>query len=142
MGEGHLMNIRTVTKEDYQDIYRLWESCNIELGTSDTFEEIEKFINMNPDTCLIGEEDGLIIGCVLGGYDGRRGLVHHLAVRPDLQGRGYGRDLLDELEERFRKLGVVKVSFWVKRDNYKVKGFYNRLGYQEREDLITMSKVL
>ena len=136
------MKIRVFHKNDYDAVCLLWRKCNIELGTSDSREEINKFIDMNPQTCLVGEIDGKIISCVLGGYDGRRGLVHHLAVDPTYQKKGYGKELLIVLENRFKEMGVVKISFWVKTDNLEVIDFYNKQEYKLRDDLITMSKVL
>jgi ribosomal protein S18 acetylase RimI-like enzyme len=75
-----------------------------------------------------------------GGYDARRGLIHHFAVRKEQQGKGYGKALFDQLMNIFKELGVVKVSFWVKKDNTQVIPFYKKQGFILREDLITMSK--
>lgn len=136
------MRVRLFNESDYDYVYSLWRSCNIELGTSDSREEILKFIEKNPETSLVGEVDGLIIGSILGGFDGRRGLIHHLAVDPSYQEKGYGRKLINSLEENFKRMGVVKISFWVKTNNIGVKDFYTKLGYKKRDDIITMSKVL
>jgi ribosomal protein S18 acetylase RimI-like enzyme len=50
--------------------------------------------------------------------------------------------MLKVLEEEFRSMGVVKLSFWVKRNNIGVVEFYNKAGYELRDDIVTMSKVL
>ena len=42
------------------------------------------------------------LGAVLGGFDGRRGLVYHVAVDPQARGQGLGSALMDELERRLR----------------------------------------
>jgi predicted N-acetyltransferase YhbS len=39
-----------------------------------------KSLQRDPDLFLVAEMDGEIIGSVMGEYDGRRGLVYHLAV--------------------------------------------------------------
>jgi len=77
---------------------------------------------------------------ILGGFDGRRGLVHHLAVLPEYQGKGIGKVLMYKLEETFKKMGVVKINFWVENRNLKVTDFYRKLGYELRDDIVTMSK--
>lgn len=136
------MNIRPFDISDYDTVYELWTKCNFELGASDTRDEIHKFIKMNPSTSLVGEIGNKIISSVLGGYDGRRGLIHHLSVDPVYQKTGYGRQMLQALEKRFKEIGIVKISFWVKKSNIKVVKFYNKYGYESREDIITMSKVL
>lgn len=136
------MEIRRMNINDYDSAYELWGRCGFELGKSDRREEIEKFIEKNPDTCLVGILDNKIIGSVLGGYDGRRGLVHHLSVYGEYRKMGYGKALIEALENEFKKAGVVKMSFWVKTDNFSVVDFYKACGYELREDIITMSKSL
>ena len=137
-----MMKIRKMNIEDYDEVYKLWASTGIQLKKSDEREEIEKMINHNPDTCLVGEKDGKIISAVMGGFDGRRGMIHHLAVSPAYQGRGFGKILLEKLELCFKKLGVIKTNLFVAASNDQVVGFYNKLGYVKREELITMSKTL
>jgi hypothetical protein len=68
--------------EDYQPVYELWLSIErgVHVGRSDTPAEIEKKISRDPDLFLIAECEHAIIGSVIGGYDGRRGLIYHLAV--------------------------------------------------------------
>lgn len=136
------MKIRQANAADYDSLIALWNKCKLGLGTSDSREEIIRFIDINPRTSLVGEVNGVIAAGILGGFDGRRGLVHHLAVDPQYQKQGYGRLMLQELEKVFTEMGVVKLSFWVKTDNLNAVGFYKKLGYEVREDIITMSKVL
>lgn len=136
------MNIRDMKIEDYREVYKLWQECGISLGKSDSEDEIQKFISMNPETSLVETIDNKIIGCVLGGYDGRRGLIHHLAIHPDYQGNDYGTILMECLENKFKEKGVVKISFWVQNSNIGVVDFYEKLGYELRKDIVTISKVL
>ena len=127
---------------DYQAVYQLWQDCNLVLGPSDTEDEIVKFINQNPQTSLVLLKNKQLIGSVLGGFDGRRGLVHHLAISENYRKAGYGRLLFEKLEDEFTKMGVVKISFWVHKSNLQVIDFYQKIGCELREDIITMSKTL
>jgi len=135
------MNVRKMKPEDYDDVSVLWNECGFVLGISDSREEIGKFLNYNPHTSLILTLNHNIVGSVLGGYDGRRGLIHHLAVLPVYQEQGYGEKLITSLEAEFAKLGVIKTSFWVLKSNMKVVGFYEKMGYVLRDDLFTLSKL-
>ena len=112
------------------------------MGVSDTHEEILRMYQMNPDLFLVGEVNSQIIAVVMGGFDGRRGIVHHLAVDPNCRNHGYGRLIMEELERRFNQHGVVKINFWVQTNNLDAVGFYEKIGYYLRPDLVTMSKVL
>lgn len=136
------MEIRKFTMDDYEGVYRLWERCSLHLGKSDSESEIEKFIKQNPETSLVGVIDGEIMGCIFGGFDGRRGLIHHLAVDEIYRNLGYGKQLLKEVENVFNAIGVVKISFWVTTDNLGVIDFYEKCGYELRKDIVTMSKGL
>lgn len=136
------MLIREMQIQDYEVVYALWKLAHLHLKRSDERAEIERMLRWNPTTCLVGEAEGTIVAAVMGGFDGRRGMVHHLAVHPDYRGRGLGRRMMEELEQRFEKMGVMKVNLFVVNHNTQVLGFYARLGYQERHELITLSKTL
>ena len=74
---------------------------------------------------------GAIVGSVMGAYDGRRGWVYHLAVAPERQRRGVGKALMDALEARMARIGVIKVNLQVRTDNAAVQAFYVGLGYAD-----------
>lgn len=135
------MQIRECRTEDLPVLLDLWRRTRITVGLSETAPEFTRMLERNPGTCLVGELDGKIAAVVLGGFDGRRGLVHHLAVEPSYQSRGYGQLMMQALEDRFRKMGVVKYSLWIESWNSNVINFYKHIGYDLR-DLITMSKTL
>lgn len=136
------MELRKFTIDDYESVYGLWERCKLHLGKSDSKSEVEKFIKQNPNTCIVGIIEGEIVGCILGGFDGRRGLVHHLSVDERYRNLGYGGQLLKKVESVFNDMGVVKISFWVTTDNLGAVDFYEKCGYELRGDIETMSKTL
>jgi GNAT superfamily N-acetyltransferase len=82
----------------------------IGIGVSDSPEEIEKKLRQAPDLFLLAESGSRIIGTVIGGYDGRRGMLYHLAVDAEFRGRGVGTLLMDEIETRLREKGCRKAS--------------------------------
>jgi ribosomal protein S18 acetylase RimI-like enzyme len=128
--------------EDYEQVYRLWKATDIIIKSSDQKEEIQRMLKRNSYTCLVGIEDSKIISVVLGGFDGRRGYVHHLAVKPEKQGQGLGKAMMDELMNRFEDLKVIKVHLFVEENNKEVKDFYRNIGFKERTDLTDFSKTL
>src|SRR5215216_5244573 len=90
--------------EDYNSVLHLWQRIEkgVHVGRSDTLAEIEKKIARDPDLFLVAELDGDsdIVGSVIGGFDGRRGLIYHLAVAAPLRGIGIGSCLMTEVESR------------------------------------------
>ena len=117
-----------------QDYLAVMDLCvgmekGVHVGRSDTPQEIEKKTLRDPDLFLIAEEDGRIIGSVIGGYDGRRGLLYHLAVARDFRHHGLGGQLLDEVERRLRDKGCLKCYLMVTLDNPEVERFYQKRGW-------------
>jgi ribosomal protein S18 acetylase RimI-like enzyme len=135
------LKIELFTLRYYHDIIDLWKRSGIEVGSSDTKDEIAKILKRNPDLFLIGKEDGKVVAVVIGAFDGRRGYVHHLAIDPNYQKKGYGKMMMDELIERFRKNKVHKVHLFIEKHNKEVVDFYKKLRWNIREDLIMMSFV-
>jgi ribosomal protein S18 acetylase RimI-like enzyme len=140
--EGAPLHIECIRSVDIPEILELWRmipSINAALGKGDEPCELEAFLEKNPTTSLVIKDDLRIVGTILGGYDGRRGYVYHLAVHPSLQEKGYGKRLLKELLERFKSLGVVKVHLFVFKENCEAIAFYKHLGWTHRDDIDVFS---
>ncbi len=92
------MNIRKMTISDYDGVYNLWISC-AGMGLNnldDSRDGIGKFINRNPDTCLVAEEDSRIVGVIMAGNDGRRGYIYHTAVNQQYRKKSIAKQLVDK----------------------------------------------
>ncbi len=137
------LKIRTIKESDYEDLLELWKRAGLHLKTiSDSFDGFSIMIRRNPETCLVGLLDNKIIASVLGGFDGRRGYIWHLAVDPQFQKKGYGKQMMEAVENKFKEMGVVKIHLTVERTNASVVSFYKHLNWYIRDDLIMMSKDL
>ncbi len=55
----------------------------------------------------------------------------HIDLLPRVQGRGYGRRMIEELLDRLRARGVPGVHLGVSVYNRRAVGFYERLGFRE-----------
>lgn len=117
---------------DYDSVIALWRASapGVKVGRSDTREELAKKIARDPDLFLVAEDDsGKLIGSVIGGFDGRRGMVYHLAVASDQRGQGLGKTLMAELETRLRAKGCIRYYLLVTPANLDVIDFYKHLGW-------------
>lgn len=129
---------------DYQQVYDLWLSIEkgVHVGRSDSPNEIEKKIARDPDLFLLAECEDQIIGSVIGGYDGRRGLIYHLAVSSSFRGQGIGSRLMDEVEKRLQAKGCIKCYLLVIEDNHEAESYYKNRGWQHMDDIHLFGKTL
>lgn len=129
---------------DYEAVYQLWKSIEkgVHVGRSDTLDEIGKKFGRDPELFLVAESDGAIIGSVIGGFDGRRGLIYHLAVAASFRGMGIGSRLMDEVEARLRAKGCLKCYLLVTIDNPEAEGYYQGRGWQLMDTIHLLGKEL
>lgn len=130
--------------EDYPQVESLWASMakGVNLGRSDTPEEIQKKIAQDPGLFIVAEENGQIIGTVIGGFDGRRGLIYHLAVTTSFRGQGVGSRLMREIESRLRAKGCIRCYLLVTTDNNKAMRYYEKRGWERMDWVIPYGKDL
>ena len=130
--------------EDYSSVLHLWQGIEkgVHVGRSDTLAEIEKKIAHDPDLFLVAELDGDIVGTVIAGFDGRRGLIYHLAVAAPVRGVGIGSHLMAEVELRLRAKGCLKCYLLVTLDNSEVGDYYQRRSWRHMQDIHLYGKEL
>ena len=117
--------------QDYSAAVCLWEAMEkgVRVGRSDTPEEIEKKLRRDPDLFLVAEAGRDIVGTVIGGFDGRRGMIYHLAVHPKYRGQGLGGRLMDEVERRLKARGCRKCYLMVTPENTDAMKYYEQRGW-------------
>lgn len=98
---------------------------------------IDRKLKVQPDLFLVAELQGHVVGTVLGGFDGVRGWIHHLAVHSSHRRKGIARQLMQAAEEGLKKMGCPKINLQVRATNLVVVEFYRALGYtiEERASL-------
>lgn len=128
---------------DYAAALELWQNAGsgVRLGPSDVPQEIEKKLQRDPDLFLVAELDGRLVGTVIGGFDGRRGLVYHLAVEPAQRGQVIGSKLMNELEVRLKEKGCIRCYLLVTLENTDAMEYYEARGWS-RMQIATYGKNL
>lgn len=130
--------------EDYGAICQLWESMDqgVRFGRSDTPEKSRKKLTRDPDLSLAAEQGTKIIGTVVGGFDGHRGILYHPAVEDSFRGRGIGSLLLNEIESRLRLKRCLKCYLMVTPDNEEAMRYYEQRGWHNLHYVRLYSKDL
>ena len=132
------MNIRPMTIADYDGVYDLWISTpGMGLNaTDDSREGIAQYLRRNPATCFVAEEAGRIVGVIIAGHDGRRGFIYHTAVRPECRKQGIATQLVEHAMDALEKEGIHKAALVVFERNALGNAFWERIGFEERTDLV------
>jgi putative acetyltransferase len=134
-----MITTREFVIDDYDKAVALWNLVEgIEVAEGDSKEEIRAYLLRNPGLSCVAEESGTIVGAVLCGHDGRRGLIHHLAVAPAYHGKGIGKLLVQECITHLRATGIVRALILVAGDNARAHSFWLRLGWEDVPGAILM----
>jgi hypothetical protein len=67
------LTIRECRIDECGRVLELWKSAEAIPRPTDTLAELQRIVREHPNTLLVGEEDGRLIGTVIAGWDGWRG---------------------------------------------------------------------
>jgi ribosomal protein S18 acetylase RimI-like enzyme len=136
------VTVTEYTPADYDAVYGLWERGDLWLRPSDGRDQVALKLTRDPDLFLVARAGDRVVGSVMGGWDGRRAYVYHLAVEPARRRHGVGGALMDELEARLRRKGALKVKLQVLCGNAVSERFFQARGYEVETTCIPYGKEL
>ena len=108
-------------------------------------EGITKYLKRNPSTCFLAYDPEMpekVIGVILTGHDGRRGLIHHLCVHPACRRMGIAGRLVEKAEDALRHEGIHTIFGLVFKDNDPANTFWEAHDYTLRTNLNYRNKSL
>ncbi|HVY25475.1 MAG TPA: GNAT family N-acetyltransferase [Polyangiaceae bacterium] len=130
------LDIRVFQSEDHAQARALWDSTDgVGVSDADSFENVQRFLKRNPGLSFVAKEGDILVATILCGHDGRRGLIHHLAVASSHRRRGLGRELVRRGIAALRDEGIQKCHLLVFRHNVEGKAFWQRVGAEERTSI-------
>lgn len=133
--------ISDMTLDHYEDVISLWsDSPGMGLSGADSRENIGLYLQRNPGFSLVARRGEDLAGAVLCGHDGRRGYLHHLAVRESCRRMGLGRELVRRCLEKLGEAGIEKCHLFLVAGNRDGFAFWQATGWQIRNDLIMLSR--
>ena len=137
-----VLAIRPFRDADEAAVVALWsEVFSDDPVRNEPLAVLRRKREVQPELLLLGTLDGELAATVIGGYDGYRGWVYHLAVSPQHRRAGLGRSMMTEIESRLSALGCIKVNLQVRETNLEVVEFYRSLGYS-LEANVSMGRLL
>jgi ribosomal protein S18 acetylase RimI-like enzyme len=123
-------SIRQMTIDDYEEVYNLWKQAEgLSLEESDTREGIALYLGRNPGLSFVATVPGEIVATVLCGHEGRRGILRHLAVKPEFRRKGIARSLVRECLVGLAKEGIKKCNTFVMDEDPEARRFWEHMGW-------------
>ncbi|QIK67671.1 GNAT family N-acetyltransferase [Nocardioides sp. HDW12B] len=136
------VTLRHATHDDIAGLLAFWSVAG-ENGSRppDRPELVGRLLDRDAQAVLVAEAGGRIVGTVVSGWDGWRANIYRLAVATDRRGRGLGRLLLRQAEERLRDLGAERFCAMVLDDNASGAALWHAAGYAPQDDWSRWVKV-
>ncbi len=129
------LEVRAFEAADEADVVELWRTCNLVVPWNDPAKDIQRKLQVQRDSFLVGLVNGRLVATVMSGYEGHRGWINYLAVAPEHRRQGFGRRMMDAAEAILRELGCPKINLQIRRSNAQAVDFYRSLGFIEDESI-------
>lgn len=124
------ITFRLATIDDQQNAIQIWHDAGLTRPHNDPDLDFSFAVNGSASDVLLAIQNNKIIATCMVGHDGHRGSIYYLAVSPNLQGSGLGKQLMQQAEDYLVKKGVWKINLFVRHGNEKVLNFYDKQGYE------------
>ncbi len=127
-----MLLFRPGTANDVQPVLALWaESRSGHAETPDSAEAIHRLLNADPGSLLVAQDGDEIHGVLIAAFDGWRGNMYRLAVRPDRRREGIATRLVELGEERLKAKGAPKTTALVGRGDTQAEQLWRAAGYRD-----------
>jgi len=128
-----VIEFRAFANSDYLQARALWEGTpGVGLSDADASDAIKAFLARNPGTSFVALEGSVLVGTVLCGHDGRRGLIHHLVTAQSHRRQGIATSLLraglNAFLARLRHRQMSPARFLLQRRRPQVLAFRRSAG--------------
>jgi len=126
--------------DDYDEVLRLWAACEgLSIRDADSRDGIERYLARNPGLSHVAIDDARIVGSIMGGHDGKRGYIQHLAVAETARKQGVASRLVALCVEALKHEGIEKSHVHVLKHNQKGNAYWTRLGWRQRSEVVMYS---
>jgi ribosomal protein S18 acetylase RimI-like enzyme len=120
--------IRELRGTDGDSLRKLWKEAGLS-SVGDDDRSLARMARRNPGLVLVAVEGTRIVASALGGWDGRRGWIYHVATANSHRRQGIATRLLDQIEAALAVLGAPKVNAMVEEANDEGRAFWAARGY-------------
>jgi len=126
--------IRRIRDGELAAVLQMWQAAGVTPpSASDSIEGLTRLIREPAALLLVAAIDDLIVGSVIGGWDGWRGNIYRLAVTPEHRRKGITRQLVAEISAELFAKGATRLSALVEHEHQCAMDFWDSvsdLGYE------------
>lgn len=126
------MNIRNYKDEDFPQLEKLLKEGGVYNELLDPLQffrkNLRKKSELDPDSIIIAEEDGKVIGVIVFIYDPLRCILLTVAVDKHYRKSGVGNILWQAVEQRIRARGSEKIIGFVSEQKSELLNLYKKYG--------------
>ena len=124
-----MLKTRVMTPDDWDGVAEVWKNHEGTNPVDDSPEGFTKYLRRNPTTSFVAVDDGRIIGTILAGHDGRRGIFHHVSVLPEYQKQGLAKEIMYTYCRREQARGRKRLILTCLP---KLVKMYAKMGFRDR----------
>ena len=110
-----MITLRTGTADDIAAVLAFWLEATAEPSTTDDAQGLEALLERSPGALVLAVDGDAIVGTIIAGWDGWRGTLYRLGVRPSYRRRGIATMLVSEAERVLRDQGARRVHLIASR---------------------------
>jgi len=134
--------IRKMTLKDYDPLIALWKEGNIPYRPQGRDSKKNIRWQLQQPNCLyfVADDEGTIVGAILGTHDGRKGWINRLIITSSYRQKGIAKRLIKEFDHHLASVGIHIVACLIEDWNTASMQVFERLGYTKHTDILYFSK--
>ena len=130
------VTLRAATAGDAERIVRFWQDSGASMSPNDSVERVRFAIDHPAALLVMAEAGDELVGTLLGTYDGWRGNMYRLVVRPDRRREGIGRRLVTGIERFLAGQGARRITVLIEIDRPWAVEFWTAVGYPRDHHIV------
>jgi ribosomal protein S18 acetylase RimI-like enzyme len=142
MGDIEEPVIRSGGLADAESVLALWRAAENPPSATDSVAGLRALLQRDPESLLLAELGGELVGSLIAGWDGWRGSFYRLAVHPGRRRQGVGRALIRAGEERLKGLGAIRLTAIVISEEAAATALREQSGYRRQEGMSRFVRIV
>jgi N-acetylglutamate synthase len=119
----------------YPELIDFWKNTEgLWASDDDSYENLKIFLKRNPRLNFVAVSENKIVGTLKCSQHGRRGFLHHLAVKKEFRKEGIAAKLINKCLDNLQQAGITKdkVRVFVLDTNKPALEFWKHNGFVEQ----------